>query len=139
MDVIAKKVGNGLPLELLYADDLLIMGESEEELRGKGMNWKIGLEGKWLKVNLSKTKVMACGANSGETLKSGKWPCSVCNKGVGRNSITCTKCQKWVHDKCSGVKGKLASVESTFVCKICKEGRPNRDYNRNPKHSLWFG
>jgi len=123
MDVIAKEVGSGLPLELLYADDLLIMGESEEELRGKIMNWKTGLEGKGLKVNLSKTKVMTCGANAGETVKSGKWPCSVCNKGVGRNSITCTKCEKWVHGKCSGVKGKLASVESTFVCKICKEGR----------------
>ena len=36
----------GLPLELLYADDLILMAESEESLRDKIVKWKSGLEAK---------------------------------------------------------------------------------------------
>ena len=36
-------------------------------------------------------------------------------KGVGSNSIQCTKCKQWVHARCSRVKGKLAEVKD-FVC-----------------------
>ena len=35
------------------------------------------------------------------------WPCGVCTKGVGSNSLQCTSCQKWVHKKCSGIKGSM--------------------------------
>jgi len=31
-----------------------------------------------------------------------KVPGSVCGKGVGRNSIKCTKCTKWVHKRSFG-------------------------------------
>ena len=49
----------------------------------------------------------------------GKWPCTVCGKGVGMNSIRCTECSGWVHKQCSGVKGSLVRAEDMFVCKTC--------------------
>ena len=45
-----------MPLELLYADDLILMAESEERLRDKIVKWKSGLEAKGLKMNTGKTK-----------------------------------------------------------------------------------
>ena len=39
--------------------------------------------------------------------KAVRWPCGVCSKGVGSNSLQCTSCQKWVHKKCSGIKGRV--------------------------------
>ena len=51
-------VGAGLPLELLYADDLILMAESEESLRDKIVKWTSGLEAKGMKMNTGKTKVM---------------------------------------------------------------------------------
>ena len=27
-----------------------------------------------------------------------KWPCGVCKKGVGNNSILCHGCKKWIHN-----------------------------------------
>ena len=71
----------------MYADDLLLIAESEEELSRKIKLWKVGFESKGLKVNVEKTKVMKCTYNVTQQEKSGKWPCGVCNKGVGRNSI----------------------------------------------------
>ena len=43
---------------------------------------------------------------------------SMCGSGVGRNSLQCTKCQHQVHKKCSGIQGKVASING-FVCKRC--------------------
>ena len=57
------------------------------------------------KVNIGKTKVMASGKACGEVERTGKWPCAVCRKGVGVNSIQCTMCAEWVHRKCGGVRG----------------------------------
>ena len=106
----------GLPWELLYADDLVLLAGSEEELMQKFRYWKEGMEAKGLRVNMGKTKVMKCQMQYGIAEDSGKWPCGVCRKGVGRNSIMCTKCKKWVHQRCSGVSGCLELVED-FRCK----------------------
>ena len=48
--------------------------------------------------------------------KAARWPCGVCNKGVGSNSLQCTRCQKWVHKKCSGIKGSMSKVAKSFIC-----------------------
>ena len=42
----------------MYADDLVIIAESEESLMEKMRKWKEELEMKGLKVNVGKTKVM---------------------------------------------------------------------------------
>ena len=73
-------------------------------LRDKFVKWRNCLEGKGLKVNLEKTKIMVSGRNVGFVEKLGKWPCSACGKGVGGNSIQCTVCSSSVHRRCSGTR-----------------------------------
>ena len=48
----------GCPWELLYADDLVLIAESMDELIEKFTRWKEGMESKGLRVNILKTKVM---------------------------------------------------------------------------------
>ena len=47
-------------------------------------------------------------------VNSGKWPCSVCGKGVHTNSVQCTVCKKWIHKQGSGVRGDLSRVADGF-------------------------
>jgi len=51
-------------LELLYADDLIVIVDSEKQLARKRNRWKDGLEKKGMKVNISKTKIMVGGKSS---------------------------------------------------------------------------
>jgi hypothetical protein len=118
LDALAQNFRGGLPWELLYADDLVLVAESEERLLEKIRKWKTGLESKGLKVNVGKTKVLKCNGGAGTVEKSGRWPCGVCNKGVGNNSIFCTKCGKWIHKRCSNTVGKIVSNED-FECPKC--------------------
>ena len=46
---------------LRYADDTIVMGESEEELKSLLMKVKVENEKVGLKVNIQKTKIMASG------------------------------------------------------------------------------
>ena len=43
----------------------------------------------------------------------------VCGRGFRNNSIQCTGCQKWVHRKCSGIKGSISKVLKSFICRGC--------------------
>ena len=33
--------------------------------------------------------------------------------------LYCTSCQKWVHRKCSGIKGSMYKVMKSFICRGC--------------------
>jgi Reverse transcriptase (RNA-dependent DNA polymerase) len=126
LEALSMKFRQGLPWELLYADDLVLWAESEEELRAKIVRWKNGMESKGLRVNLEKTKMMRCQVGTGQVEDSGaKYPCGVCGKGVGANSIKCTGCLKWIHGiKCSGLAGKLQKVDhSVYLCPMCVGGK----------------
>ena len=92
MEVVTLGVKEELPWELLYADDLVLVAQSKEELREKVLRWKECMELKGLKVNIGKTKVMRSGKSGGERVKTGRWPCAVCGKGAGANSIQCSDC-----------------------------------------------
>ena len=46
---------------LRYADDTTLMAESEEELKSRLMKVKVESEKVGLKLNIQKTKIMACG------------------------------------------------------------------------------
>ena len=81
-------------MELLYADDLVLVAESEELLMEKLRKWKKGMELKGLRVNIGKTKVMRCQVRIGQAEDSGKYPCGVCKQGVSDNSIKCVACHK---------------------------------------------
>ena len=58
MEAISCEFRIGCPWELLYADDLVIVAESLEELQMRLSTWKSGLENKGLKVNVAKTKIL---------------------------------------------------------------------------------
>jgi len=51
--------------------------------------------------------------------KAARWPCGVSGRGVGSNSVQCTSCHKWVHKKCSGIKGNMYKVMRSFICRGC--------------------
>ena len=123
LEALSREFREGLPWELLYADDLALLAESEELLIEKINRWKGGMERKGLKVNMGKTKILRCQSKSGSVLReeSGKYPCGVCKRGVGKNSIFCSGCNKWVHKKCSKLKGKLRE-NSNYRCVRCLSG-----------------
>ena len=113
LEALSREFRCGLPWELLYADDLDLMTESEDKLMEKFELWRSGMEDKGLRVSMDKTKISVCRAKTVQSGKpNGKWPCGVCGKGVGRNSILCTQCAKWIHKRCSGVKGSLESCKN---------------------------
>ena len=51
--------------------------------------------------------------------KAARWPCGVCGRGVGSNSIQCASCQKWVHKKCSAIKDSVYKVMKSYICTGC--------------------
>ena len=119
LEALSREFRTGCPWELLYADDLMISAESMEELLVKMQTWKTEMEKKGLRVNMGKTKIMASGINLDVLKKSGKYPCGVCQSGVGSsNAIFCGGCKRWVHKKCSGIKGPLRP-DPEFRCARC--------------------
>jgi len=59
--------------------------------------------------------------------EKGKWPCGLCKKRVGHNSILCHGCKKWIHKRCSGVKESLRNASQSFICRCCKVERAITD------------
>ena len=47
--------------ELVYADDLAVIAETEEELIKRLNEWKDNVESKGMRVSINKTKVMVSG------------------------------------------------------------------------------
>ena len=58
LDVISEEFRCGLPCELLFADDLAVVTDTEEEMQRRWLDWQIGMESKGLKVNIGITEVM---------------------------------------------------------------------------------
>ena len=90
MDVVSSEARSGLPSQLLYLDDLVIMAPTMEQLGRRMADWRASLLGKGLKVNVGKTKVVVGSSGGKMIVNSGNWPCGVCGKGVQANSVQCT-------------------------------------------------
>jgi len=105
MEAISREFRVALPWELLYADDLAEIAETEEELIKRLNEWDNNIESKVMRVSMNKTKVLISGESHKVRQKAVRWPCGVCSKGVGSNSLQCTSGHKWVHKKCSGIEG----------------------------------
>ena len=103
MNAISENAREGLMNEILYADDLVLMSESIENLKEKFSKWKEAFESKRLKVNLKKIKVTVSGSKD-EVLKSKVESCAKCGKRGMANSVMCTKYSKWVHGRCAKIK-----------------------------------
>ncbi|KAK2178494.1 hypothetical protein NP493_541g01036 [Ridgeia piscesae] len=58
LGVISDEFRHGLPRELLFADDLAVVTDTEEEMQRRWLDWQIVMESKGLKVNIGKTEVM---------------------------------------------------------------------------------
>jgi len=74
-------------------------------------------------MNTGKTKVMFSCFMKDKVKEKGKWPCDVCKKllqELGNNSIMCHSCKKWIHKRCSGLKGSLRNESQSFICRCCK-------------------
>ena len=134
LEALSRDFRVGVPWELFFADDLVIIATSLEECVERVKAWKEGLESKGLHVNMTKTKFMASGLGLDILQDSGKFPCAVCRTGVGRSSIRCSKCNLWVHyKKCSGLK--TLSEDLSYECPRCRgvpgirpvDGRPFKE------------
>jgi len=73
---------------------------------------------------MNKTKVIIGGERQKLMQKAVRWPCNVCGRprGVGSNSIQCTKLSKVGTQevfKCSGIKGSMCKVMKSFICGGC--------------------
>jgi len=119
MEALSGEFSVALPWEMLYTDDLFMIAETEDALIKRLNERKDNVENKGMRVNMNKTKIMISGEQQKVTQKAVKWPCNVCGRGLGNNSIQSTSCHKWVHRKCSGIKGSMYKVMKTSVCRGC--------------------
>jgi len=67
---------------------------------------------------MGKTKVMSSQVGADQTEESGKWPCGMCKRGIGRNLIQCCTCNKWIHVRSNKLKGKLKDL-TNYQCPNC--------------------
>ena len=112
MHVVPSEVRSGLPSELLYADDPVLMAPTIEQLGRLVAECRASLLDKELKVNAGKSKVMVDSSGGKMIVNSGKLPC-----GVQANFVQCTVCTKWIHRRGSGVRGDLSRVAEGFLCR----------------------
>ena len=68
------------------------------------------MKNRGMSVNMNKTNIMISGELQKVMQKDVRWPCGVCGRGIDINAIQCTSCQKWIHRKCSGIKGSMYKV-----------------------------
>ena len=129
MQAISKHTTLGLPWELLYADDLALISETEDGLKERMNAWKNCLENKGLKVNIGKTKVM-CVRKRQDPLKTKcDWPCGVCSRNVKSNSILCTRCKKWVHKRCAKIRTRVSiSMATSYICPACVQKETEKEH-----------
>jgi len=83
MEAISREFRVVLPWELLYADDLVVVAKTEEDLIKRLNEWKDNMENRGTKANMNKTKVVISGERQKPMQKAARWPCGVCGRGVG--------------------------------------------------------
>ena len=108
-----------VPWELLYADNLVLIVDTQEEFICKFKVWRAGMETKMLHVNMKKTKFLVSNDDQDVLQKSGKYPCDVCFNSVCRNSILCSQCMLWIHKTRSGITKWLVE-DPNYICPRCK-------------------
>ena len=70
IDVLSEHLRAENLWELLFADDLAIMADSEEQLHERLLKWQECLEKYGLKMNVKKTETMVCSKNGEEQVNS---------------------------------------------------------------------
>jgi len=88
MEALCREFRVALPSELLYADDLVVIAETEDVLIKRLYEWKDNVENRGMRVNINKTKVMISGEWQKLMQKAVRWPFGICGRGAGNNSIS---------------------------------------------------
>jgi len=57
MEALSREIRVALPWELLYADDLVVIAETEDDLIKRFNKWKDFVENRGLRVNMNKTTI----------------------------------------------------------------------------------
>ena len=91
-DVVSSEARSGLPSELLYTNDLVLMVPTMEQLGRREAEWRASLLDKRLKVNAGKSKAMVGSSGVKMIGNSGKWHCGVSGKGVQASSSCHQSC-----------------------------------------------
>ena len=129
IEAISREFAVALPWELLYADDLVVIAETKEDLIKSLNEWKDNVENRGVRANMNKIKITISGERQKPMQNAARWPCGVCGRGIGSNSIQCTSCQKWVHKKCSGIKGSMYKVmKSIHLWRLLESCNQYRSY-----------
>ena len=68
LEALSREFKEGLPMELLYTDDLILMAETEELLLGKLRKWMKGMEAKRFIVNFGRQRLTGCLVDKGHVV-----------------------------------------------------------------------
>jgi len=69
MEASSREFRLALPWELLYANDLVVIAETEDDLIKRLNEWKDNVDNRGTRVNMNKTKVMISGEQQKVTQK----------------------------------------------------------------------
>ena len=145
LEALSREFREGLPWELFFADDLVIVADSLEKCVARVKAWKKGMESKGLRVNMKKTMIMVSGPMLDILKDSGEFPCAVCRKGVGKcSAIQCTVCLLWVHNRCKENKRvrkdkKRVRKDDDYACRRCMGDESVRPIDGRPFVKLLVG
>jgi len=104
-------------LNILYANDHVLKGGTEELLVKKINKWKAGMLEKGLQVNIGKTKVMRCKNGVRQVENTEKFPCGICKNGVAMHAT-----HAYVRNVAVLDRGRLQGVSCCYLCKKCVDG-----------------
>ena len=76
------------------------MDESLDGLLNQFTAWKDISDATGLRVNMFKAKILVSNPLAERPVDPSKYPCVVCKKGVGNNSIFYEHCKSWIHYRC---------------------------------------
>jgi len=91
-EVLCRELRVALRCALLYADDLIVVAETEDDQTKRLNEWKDNVENRSMIVNMNKTKVIISGEWQKIMQKIARWPHDVCGKGICNNPIQYTSC-----------------------------------------------
>jgi len=86
-EALSRELRVALPWELLYADDLAVTAETEDDLIKRLNEWKNNVENRGMRVNMNKTKVMITGEWQKVMQRAVIWPCGVRGRSIGKTNL----------------------------------------------------